>query len=171
MGIIAARLVNDEIIINVVFQISIVNVVNDGTILKVVLEISVVSVVTDEFILKYAPTNEFLDLLPSHMVLLHFVKPTRISTTSKTPIDKIFWNIYTPRSISSNLTSSISDEIPQFLIVPDIIIKSSPPKSNIYERDWTNSDQESFILDYLGVDMADIVKSENKKQIFYLNIF
>ena len=110
---------------------------------------------------KHAPTNEFLDSLSSHMFLPHIVQPTRISTTSKTLID-IFSNIHIPSSVSGNLTSSISDHLPQFLIVPDIFLNSSPPKSNIYERDWNNFDQENFILDYL----ADIIKSEKKNRFF-----
>ena len=69
---------------------------------------------------KHAPANEFLDSLSSHSFLQHIVQPIRIRTTSKTLIDNIFSNIYTLRSISGNLTSSIPDHLPQFLIVPDI---------------------------------------------------
>ena len=107
--------------------------------------------------------NEFLDSFSSHMFLSHIV---RISTTCKTLNDNIFSNIHTPSSVSGNLTSSISDHLPQFLIVPDIFLNSSPPKSNIYERDWNNFDQENFILDYLAVDWTDIIKSEKKNRFF-----
>ena len=31
-------------------------------------------------------------------------------------------------------------------------------KSNIYERDWSKFDQESFILDYFSVDWEDLLK-------------
>ena len=48
---------------------------------------------------KHAPTNEFLDSLPSNMFLSHIFQPTRISTVSKTLIDNIFSNIYAPSSI------------------------------------------------------------------------
>ena len=53
---------------------------------------------------------------------------------------------------SQNLIASISNHLPQFFIVPDIFLNSSPPKSKIYERDWNNFDQGNFILDYLAVD-------------------
>ena len=56
----------------------------------------------------------------SHMFLPHILQPTGISITSETLIDNIFSNSYTPSSISRNLTASISDHLPQFLIVPDI---------------------------------------------------
>ena len=81
-------------------------------------------------LLKYdnhAPTNEFLDSLSSHMVLPHIVQPARISTTSKTLID-ILSNIHTPSSISGNLTSPISDHLPQFIMVPYIFLNLPPPK-------------------------------------------
>ena len=84
---------------------------------------------------KQAPTKEFLDSLSSDMFLPHIVQPARISTTSKTFIDNIFSNIHTPSSVSGNLTPSISDHLPQFLIVPDIFLNLSPPKPNIYEKD------------------------------------
>ena len=31
-------------------------------------------------------------------------------------------------------------------------------KSNIYERDWSEFDQENFILDYFSVDWEDLLK-------------
>ena len=46
------------------------------------------------------------------------VQPARISTTSKTLIDNIFSHIYTPSSISGNLTAQFHHP-PQFFIVPD----------------------------------------------------
>ena len=68
---------------------------------------------------KHTPTNEFLDPLFSHMFLPHIVQPTSISTTFKTLTDNIFSNIYSPSSISGNLTASILDHFPQFLMVHD----------------------------------------------------
>ena len=72
---------------------------------------------------------------------------------------------------TGNLTSSISDHLPQFLIVPDIFLNLSPSKSNIYERDWNKFDQENFILGYLAVDWTDIIKSEKKNIDFSFECF
>ena len=47
----------------------------------------------------------------------------------------------------------------------------SPPKSNIYKRDWSDFDQENFILDYLAVDWTDIIKSEKKNIDFSFECF
>ena len=41
----------------------------------------------------------------------------------------------------------------------------------MYERDWNNFDQEFFILDYLAVDWADIIKSEKKNIDFSFECF
>ena len=92
------------------------------------------------------PTNKFLDSLASNSFLPYLLQPTKITSHSKTLIDNIFTNITLPDSISGNLTATISDHLPQFLIVPNIF--SNPPsnKSNIYKRDWSNFDQEKFYL-------------------------
>ena len=107
----------------------------------------------------------------SHMFLPHIVQTTRIRTTSETFIDNIFSNIHTPSFISGNLTASISDHLLQFLIFPDVFQNSSPPKSNIYERHWNNFDQESFFLDYLAIDWADVIKYEEKSIDFTFECF
>ena len=108
------------------------------------------------------PTNEFLDSLASNSFLPYILQPTRITSHSKTLIDNIFTNITLPDSISGNLTATISDHLPQFLIVPNIF--SNPPsnKSNIYERDWSNFDQENFILDYFSIDWNETLKIEEQ---------
>ena len=60
--------------------------------------------------------------------------------------------------ISGNLTVTISDHLSQFSIIPNMFVNISGNKSNIYEKDWSKSDQEKFILDYLFVDWEDLLK-------------
>ena len=86
------------------------------------------------------PTNEFLDSLASNSFVPYILQPTRLTSHSKTLIDNIFSNIISPEAISGNLTSTISDHLPQFMIVPNVF--SNPPsnKANIFERDWSNFD-------------------------------
>ena len=76
-----------------------------------------------------------------------------------------------PDSRSGNLTATISDHLPQFLIVPNIF--SNPPsnKSNIYERDWSNFDQEHFILDYFSIDWNETLKIEERNIDYSTEIF
>ena len=44
-------------------------------------------------------TNEFFDSLSSHMLLPHFVQPTRIRNNSKTLTNNIYSNVITPNNI------------------------------------------------------------------------
>ena len=67
------------------------------------------------------PTNEFLDSLASNSFLNYLLQPTRITSHSKTLIDNIFTNLILPDSLCGNLTATISDHLPQFLIVPNIV--------------------------------------------------
>ena len=62
------------------------------------------------------PTNEFLDSFASNSYIL---QPTRLTSHSKTLIDNIFSNI-SLEAISGNLTSTISDHLPQFMIVLNV---------------------------------------------------
>ena len=115
-------------------------------------------------------TNEFLDSLSSHLFLPHITQPTRIRDSSKTLIDNIFSNTLIENTISGNLTATISDHLPQFIILPNIF--SNPPsnKSNIYERDWSNFVQENFILDYFSVDWNSLINNDKDVNLSF-NIF
>ena len=78
-------------------------------------------------------------------------------TNSKTIIDNIFSNIISTGIISGNLTAKISDNLPQFLIAPEIFWNSPSNKSNYFERDWSNFNQENFILDYFSVNWKNVI--------------
>ena len=108
------------------------------------------------------PANQFLDSLASNSFLPYILQPTRITSHSKTLINNIFTNITLLDSISGNLTATISDHLPQYLIIPNIF--SNPPsnKSNIYERDWSNFDLQNFILDYFSIDWNETLKIEEQ---------
>ena len=114
-------------------------------------------------------TNEFLDFLSSHLLLPHIIQPTRIRDSSKTLIDNIFSSTLIENTISGNLTPTISDHLPQFIILPNIF--SNPPsnKSNIYERDWSNFVQENFILDYFSVNWNSIINNDKDVNLSFNN--
>ena len=116
-------------------------------------------------------TNEFLDSLSSHLFLPHITQPTRIRDSSKTLIDNIFSNTLIENTISGNLTATISDHLPQFIILPNTF--SNPPsnKSNIYERDWCNFVQENFILDYFSVDWNSLINNDKDVNLSFNNFF
>ena len=98
------------------------------------------------------PINEFLDSLASNSIVPYILQSTQLTSHSKALIDNIFSNIISPEAISGNLTSTISDHPPQFMIVPNIFCNPPSNMPNIFERDWSNFDQENFILDNFSID-------------------
>ena len=59
--------------------------------------------------------------------------------------------------ISVNLTATISDQLPQFLIAPEIFKNSPSNKSNYFECYWSNFNQENFIVNYFSVNWKNII--------------
>ena len=112
-----------------------------------------------------------MDSLASNSFLPYILQPTRITSHSKTLIDNIFTNVILPDSISGNPTATISDHLPQFLIVPNIFSNPLSNKSNIYERDWSNFDQENFILDYFSIDWNETLKIDEQNIDYFAEIF
>ena len=102
--------------------------------------------------------NEFLDSLASNSFMPLILQPTRITSHSNTLIDNIFSNFIDACMISSNLTATISDHLPQFSLIPNMFGNISGNKSNIYERDWSKFDRENFILDYFSADWEGLLK-------------
>ena len=113
-------------------------------------------------------TNEFHDSLSSHLFLPHITQSTRIRDSSKTLIDNIFSNTLIENTISGNLIATISDHLPQFIILPNISNLPSN-KSNIYERDWSNFVQENFILDYFSVDWNFLINNDKNVNLSFNN--
>ena len=102
---------------------------------------------------KHNATSDFLDTLSSDFFLPHIFLPTRVVGTSKTLIDNIFSNFISNNIISGNISASISDHLPQFSIFPDVFKNSPFLKSNICERNWSNFDQQRFLLDYFALNV------------------
>ena len=64
----------------------------------------------------HQPKNDFLDSLASNSIIPYILHPTTITRHSKTLIDNIFSNYISHEIISRNITATISDHLPQFLI-------------------------------------------------------
>ena len=91
------------------------------------------------------------------MFLPYIIQPSRVTSNSKTIIDNIFSNIMSTDIISVNLAATISDQLPQFLIAPEIFRNSPSNKSNYFECNWSNFNQENFILNYFSVNWKNII--------------
>ncbi|XP_065682310.1 uncharacterized protein LOC136095525 [Hydra vulgaris] len=92
--------------------------------------------------------KDFLDSLTSNYILPHIIHPTRICKTSKTIIDNIFSNIKSNKYKAGNLTTTISDHLPQFLIAYNIL--KSPPSKKLLtqERNLKSFNEVSFKHDF-----------------------
>ena len=119
----------------------------------------------------HQPTNDFLDSLASNCFIPYILHPTRITSHSKTLIDNIFSNFFSPELISGNKTATISDHLSQFSFVPNILSNSSTQKSNYYERDWSKFKQENFILDYFDKDWADLLQINQQNVNLSMDFF
>ena len=119
----------------------------------------------------HQPTNDFLDSLASNSFIPYILHPTRITSHSKTLIDNIFSNYISHEIISGNITATISDHLPQFSFVPNILSNPSTQKSNFYERDWSKFKQENFILGYFDKDWADLLQIDQQNVNLSMDIF
>ena len=86
-------------------------------------------------------TGEYFDLLTNNNLMPLITLPTRITSSSKTLIDNILYNQFSPDIISGNLTVSISDHIPQFSIIPLPNKNTLPRKDNLYVRNYKKINQ------------------------------
>ena len=111
---------------------------------------------------EHKPTNEFLDSLASNSYLTYIIQPSRHTGHSWTLIDNIFSNVISKDIISGNITATISDHLSQFLMSPNTFADPPSNKSNVFERDWSNFDQEKFVLDYFDTDWPNILKFDGK---------
>ena len=75
----------------------------------------------------------------------------------KTIIDNIFSNYVSKEAVSGNLTSTISDHLPQVSFIPSMFSDNPATKSNIFERSWENFNQAEFVIDYFDKDWSNIL--------------
>ena len=109
---------------------------------------------------EHRPTNNFLDSLGSSSLLLFILQLTQLTGHSKTLIDNIFFNLISHDVISGNITATISDHLPQFLIAPNVIPNPSSNRSNIFERNWSDFNQQNLIVGYISADSKVLLKIE-----------
>ena len=121
-----------------------------------------------------ASTSEFFNLISSYNFLPYITLPTRITDRSQTLIDNIFSNATSTKIISGNLTSTVSDHLPQFFVYPDFNKTFVPRKHNIYRRSLNFYDKISFYSDFQNIDWDDIINTNNEDtnssfEAFFLN--
>ena len=97
----------------------------------------------------HCQTEEYLDILFSHGLLPIITKPTCITSYTATLIDHIYTN--SSHIVPGMATVDISDHLPIFCIV-----KSNPERVKLrsYYRDFSNFNNETFILDINQLDWS-----------------
>ena len=95
--------------------------------------------------------NEFIDNITSSSLQPQTLQPTRIHENHKTLIDNIFSNapnFEIKNSVSGNITATLSDQLPQFFLIPDLFSNSPPSKYNIMTHDRKNFNSQEFLEDF-----------------------
>ena len=87
-------------------------------------------------------TNAFLNNLSSSFFSPYIIQPTRLA--SKTLIDNIFFNSLEYHTYSGNLLMEIADHLIQFLILEGFIKERTIPKINLFNRDFSNFNDDEF---------------------------
>ena len=90
---------------------------------------------------------------------------------SRTLIDNIFSNCANPHIRSGNLTSTISDHLPQFFIYPNMNKTFIPRKHNIYKRNVNDYDKRQFLTDFSKINWDNIINVNNNNTNVSFNSF
>ena len=81
----------------------------------------------------HQPTNEFVDYLASNSFIPYTLRPTGMTSHSKSLIDSVFSNKISHDVISDNIIATISDHLHHFLLAPNVL--SNNPKNPIFKKE------------------------------------
>ena len=107
---------------------------------------------------KYPKTtaiNQSLEIIPSHNFMPQITLPTRVTGRTAKLIDNILINSYENKCTSGNITTFVSDHLPQFLIIENFkgqTYKIKNPIATIQDYKCFNS--ESFQRDLKKIDWS-----------------
>lgn len=91
----------------------------------------------------HPPTCDFLQTMLCNNLIPRILHPTRITSSTATLIDNIFYNSEEYITVSANINASLSDHLPQFLFLKDFFSEAQR-KQDIYKRDFSKFDNEHF---------------------------
>ena len=86
------------------------------------------------------PTNEFWNSLATKSYLPYIIQSNQHTCLFRTIIDNILSNVILKDIISGNITATIGDHLPQFLISSNVFPDLPTDKLNIFETDLSNFD-------------------------------
>ena len=91
------------------------------------------------------------------MYLPYILHLTRVTGHSQAITDNMFSNYVSKEAVCGNLTSLMSDHLPQVLFIHSIFSDNPATKSNIFEKSWENLNQAKFVMDYFDKDWSNIL--------------
>ena len=95
--------------------------------------------------------DEYYNIMSTNYLMLHLTLHTRITSESSTLTDNIYPNnLDIFYAIFGNLTVSISDHLPQFLVIPKDNMKNAN-RQNEFKRE-KNFDKECLVADVITID-------------------
>ena len=110
--------------------------------------------------------SNFYDLMTSRCFATFILQPTRITEKSKTLIDNIFMNSLEYDTFSGNLTTQISDPLPQFLILKNFHRKYTNKSQVVYKRSYKFYNEDEFKKDLLNVNWDETFNNTNADASF-----
>ena len=104
--------------------------------------------------------NQFLEKIISNNFIPQIYLPTRITEKTATMTDNTFTNSY-KHYVSGNITTYISDHLPQLMIIENLkqpSFKQNPP---IYFSDYKNFNKEAFKTELCDLDWSFVTESND----------
>ena len=115
--------------------------------------------------------SNFYNLMTSCYFVPFILQPNRIAKKSKTLIDNIFMNSLEYDTFSGNLTTQISDHLPQFLILKNFHRKYTNKSQVVYKRSYKFYNEDEFKKDLLNVNWDETFNNTNADASFDTFLF
>ena len=107
----------------------------------------------------------FVDTLYNHFFQPCITEPTRIIKNQKPSIvDNIFTNILNKDILSGNIKAKITDHLPNFIIINNII--SRPKRQKVTKRDYSNFVEEIYLRDIASITVDHIINLQDVDYIY-----
>ena len=105
--------------------------------------------------------DDFIQIMLSNFCQPHIIQPTRIVDNAKPSLlDNIFFNSIEYETKNGNITSKISDHMPNFIILQKLDLRTTKA-IKIQRRDFMKFNPQTFIVDIKGLDLSNTLKQHN----------
>ena len=110
--------------------------------------------------------NQFLENILSNSFIPHIILPTSVTEKLTTLIDNIFTNNHKHNYVSGNITTYISDDLPQLLIIEDLKQTTSKEIPTISFRDYKNFSDDAFKAELSELDWSLVTENSEVNLAF-----